>query len=430
MNKRIALFWALIAILMILTPLRAAKASTQEGFKKITLSNGLTLNYKIMKDQPMISMYAVVPIGMNREREKGIAHLLEHMIFRGGGGYNFVDVMNVTNRQGGTFSGFTTFYATTYNYVVPKDKFDEAFNVFNANLWSSNLAASDLALEKKIVLHESEMSYSQRLSFYPVIKYFYPETNYSEATVNAITDSELKEFYQSYYQPDNVTYFMAGDFDPNIVIKRLQQLKNVYGEKEVPVSAIKEYELPQKVIVESRNIYPYQYQIMLAYEFDGLDQSERMVLKVLSYLYGYNFRIDYEKNEFKDYYLVTRSIGNKEYFGLYHSESTHPYEESSLTEVKTALLKLLRQFKKTDLSKERKVMTKLVKIEQLDSNKTAAASVEYEVQRLIDPENITVDSLEILEKLQNKDLEKVIEKCFAQPPKATIIIKSTEKVGE
>ncbi|HEY8463371.1 MAG TPA: insulinase family protein, partial [Bacillota bacterium] len=121
----------LLALLIVVTIVPAVTAAPRENFEKIVLKNGITVMYKLMKDQPLVSMYAVFPVGTRQEKEKGIAHLMEHLVFRGGSEYTYQDIAKATFWEGGHFNGFTSFYATSYNYVVPKESFDTAFKVFN-----------------------------------------------------------------------------------------------------------------------------------------------------------------------------------------------------------------------------------------------------------------------------------------------------------
>jgi predicted Zn-dependent peptidase len=428
MKKR-NLLWIVLALIMILAPLNV-EAKPQETFTKVVLPNGLTLMYRVMKNQPMVSISAAVPIGMNYPK-RSIAHLTEHMIFRGNSDYSFTNILDVTSRLGGNFEGETSFYATYFNYIVPKAGFNEAFKVFNSTIWSAGLAEPNIALEQKIVVHEAEMNYASRLEMYPILRYFYPENNDTEATVHAITPQDLKTYYQSFYQPGNVTYIIAGDFQPEAVIAAMKQLKNVYGgsDKKIADVTIKDFDLPHHDVVEGRNLYPYQFQVLLAYEFDGLSAADRMVLRILAYLYGQSNRIDYEKNELRNYYVAMRSVGNKDFFGLYYLEQDRPYDEKIYNEEKTNLLKFIRQFKKVDLKKQLKMVTFQVELERAQSTNSAADAAEYELQRLIDPEDITVDSLEILNKLNNKDLTRVIDKCFSEPPTTSILVKNVQEGG-
>ncbi len=428
MTKRRIFLWLVMAVMLIMATVNI-EAKSKEAFQQVTLRNGLQLKYRVMKGDPMVSMSVVIPIGMNYVKKKSIAHLLEHMIFRGSAEYSFSDILNITNRRGGSFSGFTTLYATTYNYVAPSDDFEKAFKVFNSTIWSAALTEQHVALEQKIVLHEAELNYASRLPGYPLLRYFYPEHSDTPETVYAISAQDLKDFYQSCYQPSNATYIVAGDFQPEVVMAALEQVKNIYGASTQKISEqiMTEFSLPRQDIVEERNLYPYHYQVLLAYEFSGLSPAERMTLKVLGYLFGYSHRIDYEKNKFQEYYMITRSFREKDFFGMYYLERNQPYNEEAYTNIKTNLLKFIRQFKKVELKKALKELAFQVEFEKIASDQSAADAVEYEIQRLIDPDSITIDSWKAMNKLSERDLERVINKCFIQPPTTCILVKHKAK---
>lgn len=428
MGRRNA-FWLIMALLIAFTSCAAA-GKPAETFKKVVLSNGLTLMYRVMKDDPMVSMYAVFPIGMNTERQKGIAHLVEHLVFRGGSGFAFKDILEATNRQGGQFNGYTSFYSTVYNFVVPKDKFDNAFQIFNGSIWQTDLSETNVNLERKIVVHELDMDYAMRIPYYPIFHYFYAENFYSKETVDSMTVQNIKDFYQTYYQPGNATYIIAGNIDPKVIIAKLSQVQNGFGKKNVPKEILNEYNLPHQDVVEERNLYPYQYQVLMAYQIFGLSPEERMVLKMLSYLYGREYKIDYPKNESQAYNVVSRTLGKEDYFGIYYLESRHAFAEEEYQNVKNNMLKFIRQFKKVDISAVRKEFIHAVEKERASSNQSAVDAVEYEVSRLTDPDNITVDSLEILQKINNQDLRRVIDEYLSSQPTAWILVKNNNAGGE
>ncbi len=423
-KKRSILIWGLLITLLLAPVTTQAAVNKELEFTQVTLKNGVTLKYKIIKDEPVVSMYAVFPIGMNREKTKGIAHLMEHLVFRGGKGYDFNKIAAVTTRQGGYFNGFTSFDATVYNYVVPKEHFKDAFEVFNGSIWQTDLSETTVELERKIVVHELDMDYAERMPYYPVFQYFFPEIYYTKETIAAISVDDLREFHLDHYQPENATYIVAGDFDPKMVIERLEQVANGFGKRPVLKDDLNEFSLPFGEIVETRNIYPYHYQLLMGYEMEGLTESERMVLKLLSYYYGSNYRIDYYNNRYKFYNVISRTLGNKEFFGIYYLERDQEFSEANLNEEKARMQSFIRQFRKSDFKKLLKNFIELIELEQESSSDSAVKSGEYELQRLISPDNITVDDLPALKKLSPKDLERVIERYFTKPPQTWILVKN------
>ncbi len=408
-----------------LLPFQGAAAGKSK-FTKVTLKNGLTVLYQVMKKKPMVSMNVVFPIGMNQEKEKGIAHLFEHLVFRGGGNYTFKEITGVTIKKGGYFNGFTSFNNTAYNYVVPKENFNEALKVFNASVWQTSLTKESVALEKKIVMHELDMDYAQRYQYYPVFRYFYPEFSYSQATVDAITIQNLQDFHRNYYQPENATYVITGDFEPKPILEELAKLKNGFGEEKNSKPLLKEFSLPEKEVVETRNLYPYQYQLLMAYEFQGLTSKEQLILKLLANIYAYDSKIDYQHNEYQIYNAISRTIGKKDFFGIFYLEREQRYSQDEIEKKKASMRKYFREFKQIDFSKEVSNLQDMIELAAAKSQASPESAADYEVQRLVNMDELMVDSLPLLKSLKPKDLEAFCSKYFTQPPKCWILVKTTK----
>jgi len=401
-------------------------AAPRGKFTKVTLKNGLTVLYQVMKNKPMVSMNVVFPIGMNQEKEKGIAHLIEHLVFRGGGNYTFKEIAGVTIKKGGYFNGFTSFNNTAYNYVVPKDSFVDAIKVFNASIWQTSLTKEAVALEKKIVLHELDMDYAQRYQYYPVFKYFYPEFSYNKVTVNAINLQNLQDFHRKYYQPQDATYVITGDFNPKPLLEELAKLQNGFGAQPDSKAILKEFSLPEKDVVESRNLYPYQYQLLMSYEFNGLTPKEQLILKLLANIYAYDGKINYQRNEYQIYNAISRNVGKKDFFGIYYLERKHRYDATELNSKKASMQKYFREFKQIEFKKEINNLQDMIELAAAKSQASPESAAEYEVQRLVNMDELMIDSLPILKSLKAKDLEAFCTKYFSQPPKCWILVKTNQ----
>lgn len=410
-------------------PITTQASSDPLHFTRTTLKNGLTVLYKVMKGEPLVSMYAVFPIGMNREKAKGMAHLLEHLVFRGGSGYDFTDIAGVTTRKGGQFNGFTSFDATAYNFVVPKEDLLEGLRIFNGSVWKPVTSGTALDLEKRIVIHELDMDYSDRYQAYPVYRFFYPEFTYTRESVAAITPQDLEEFHRQFYQPDQATYILAGDFDPKQVLPELEKLSNGYGGRMGAQPEAAGFDLPDHDLVEERNLYPYQYQILMAYQFNGMTPGERMVLKLLANLYRQDAKIDYEKNEYRLYNIIYRNIGARDYFGIYYLERTHPFSDASFKEDQAALFKYFREFAAIDLRQCLEDTIRQINLAAAASEQSASAAAQYEAARMTDPDILTIDDIPLLKKIKTRDLQAVIDKYFSLPPRCWILVRSNYRDG-
>lgn len=420
-------FFIVLFLAFMTLPLHAA---SERGFTKVTLKNGLKVIYKVMKGQSRTSVNVVFPIGMNGEKEKGIAHLLEHLVFRGGAGYNFDDIAGITVRGGGYFSGFTYITATSFSYIVPNENFMKALKIFNGSVWNTDTSEASIALEKKIVLHELDMDYSERYEYYPLFHYLLPEFTYNADTIAQITPADLQKFHRTYYQPANATYIVAGDFEPKALLSELETISNGYGPGEGVQPEPWEFDLPTGEIVESRNLYPYQYQVMLAYQFKKMPEKDRIVLKLLGQIYGMEFKINYERNEFNFYYILYRHVGESDYFGIYYNEPNQPFDPEELERQKASMLKFFREFKKINLKQAIENLDQMVELEEARSQESAESAAQYEISRLIDPDFLTPDNISMIKKITVKDLERVIDRYFNEPPRTWVLVKNSKSGGK
>ncbi len=420
MKRRILLYLFLLG-LALGAPLAAAAPAND--FQTQKLANGLTLIYKVMKGQPQVSINALVRIGFHEAKYQGLPHLMEHLVFRGGSGFHYDDIVNVTNRKGGNFNGETSFYVTTFNYVTSKEQLDAALKIFNGSLWKTDLIETNVNFERQIIHYELDMDYGLRYPYYAVLRYFFPEMQAERQRVD-FTPDQVREFYMTYYQPENATYVITGDFDPKKIIPQLEQLSNGYGRRPTPQAVIAPFDLPQGELTESRNIYPYPFQLLMAYQFDGLSAKDRMLLNLLAYAYGSDYKTDYQHNQYKEYNVVTRSIAGRDYFGVYYLERSQPADAATVEAEKANLRQYIRQFRRMDFKQKLQNFTKAIAMEQTQSQESAVDAAEYALQPLADPSSITAADLPLVKKLTAKDLERFIDSYLSKPPTTWVLVKT------
>ncbi len=422
MRKMRHLLGMVLAGLLLCAPLTAAAPSG--AFTTEKLANGITFKYKVVKDEPLVSINAIFPIGFYYQAVNGLPHLLEHLVFRGGSGYTFNDIAAVTTHQGGYFNGSTDFYQTKYNYIVTKANFDAALKIFNGSLWKTELTPENVNFEKTIVTHELDMNYM----YYPQYALFRsvaPEMRYARQTVEDITPEMVKAYYTTFYQPEKATYVISGDFDPKAVKAELEKLANGYGRREAEPPVVKAFDLPAGEQVESRNLYPYQYQIVMAYQWQNLSVKDRMMLLLITYATGAEFKTDYEQNRYKIYRTFFRTINDQSYFGVYYLERTQPFTPAAYAAEREFMEQYRRQFKKLDFKAWVKQLFKEVEMEKAQSQESAVDAAAYEVGEL-HPESISDADLAVLKKLTAKDLAKFIDTYLSQPPTTWYLVKTTK----
>lgn len=204
-----------------------------EGIKEYKLGNGLQVLLVPDQSQSNIVVNIVYNVGSKHEGygEKGMAHLLEHMLFKST--KNLGDIKKMLSDKGGSANGTTYYDRTNYYEIFPSSEENlrwsiemEADRMINATI-----KQEDLDKEFSVVRNEFEIGENDPsgVLMERIISAGYLWHNYGKSTIGSKEDIErvkspqLRKFYEKYYQPDNATLIVAGKFDDKKVIEYVNQ---------------------------------------------------------------------------------------------------------------------------------------------------------------------------------------------------------------
>lgn len=199
------------------------KIATVEGVVEYRLANGARLVLLPDASKPTITVNMTVLVGSRHEGygESGMAHLLEHMVFKGTP--TFPDVPTSLRDHGASFNGTTNRDRTNYYETLPAtaENLEFAIQLESDRLVNSFVRAEDLMSEFTVVRNEFERGENspQSVLYRRVMAAAYEWHNYGKTTIGNRSDIErvpiynLRAFYQKYYQPDNVVLIVSGRFD-------------------------------------------------------------------------------------------------------------------------------------------------------------------------------------------------------------------------
>lgn len=204
-----------------------------EGITEYRLPNGLQVLLVPDATKPSTTVNLTYRVGSRHENygETGMAHLLEHLIFKGTPTQK--NLMGEFGRRGLRFNG-TTWYDRT-NYFASFTANDENLRWYLAwqadAMVNSLIARSDLDSEMTVVRNEMESGENSpvRSTLQQTLATMYQWHNYGKSTIGARADVEnvdigrLQAFYRLHYQPDNATLVVAGRFDTAQVLAWVAQ---------------------------------------------------------------------------------------------------------------------------------------------------------------------------------------------------------------
>jgi len=209
------------------------KIASVEGIAEYRLANGLKVLLFPDASQDTITVNVTYLVGSRHEGygESGMAHLLEHMLFKGTPRH--ADIKSELQRYGAHFNGSTSFDRTNYyeSFAANEKNLDWALELEADRMVNSNVAKKDLDSEMTVVRNEFEAGENspQGVLRERMAATAYLWHNYGRAIIGARSDIEnvpigrLQAFYRNYYQPDNAVLLVSGRFDEADALRRVER---------------------------------------------------------------------------------------------------------------------------------------------------------------------------------------------------------------
>ena len=236
----LALF-ALLVNAHVTTAAEIAKGATVEGITQYELDNGLQILLYPDESRPTVTVNLTVFVGSRHEGygETGMAHLLEHMVFKGTPTHP--NIPKLLTEKGASFNGTTWFDRTNYYETLPAsdENLEAAIHLEADRMINSYIKGEDLESEMTVVRNEFERGENSptRILMQKMNAAAFDWHNYGKSTIGNRSDIErvplpnLRAFYRKYYQPDNALLIVAGQFDEE---KALGYIAKHFGAIEKP----------------------------------------------------------------------------------------------------------------------------------------------------------------------------------------------------
>ncbi|MFO0919578.1 MAG: pitrilysin family protein [Planctomycetaceae bacterium] len=212
------------------------KVTTIEGISEYRLENGLKVLLFPDPSKPTVTVNLTVLVGSRHEGygEAGMAHLLEHMLFKGTPDHP--QIPKALQARGAEFNGTTWLDRTNYFETLPAndDNLEFAIALEADRMINSHIKGEELASEMTVVRNEFERGENapQYVLSQKMTSAAYEWHNYGKSTIGNRADIErvpvesLRRFYRRFYQPDNAVLVVAGRFDEQ---KALEYIGKHFG---------------------------------------------------------------------------------------------------------------------------------------------------------------------------------------------------------
>jgi zinc protease len=209
------------------------RGASVEGITEYRLTNGLRVLLFPDPSKPMATVNVTYLVGSRHEGygETGMAHLLEHMLFKGSPKHQHIPdelTAHGTRPNGSTWYDRTNYHET---FAATDENLGWALDLEADRMVNSYVAKKDLDSEMTVVRNEFEIDENspQGVLLERVMSTAYLWHGYGRSTIGARADIEnvpienLQAFYRKWYQPDNAVLTVAGNFDEAKVLRWIQE---------------------------------------------------------------------------------------------------------------------------------------------------------------------------------------------------------------
>jgi len=191
------------------------------GVERHRLDNGLEVRLVPSARAPIVVAALLYRVGARDEppAQGGIAHFLEHMMFKGSDRFPMGSIDRLTQSLGGENNAFTSHDVTAYHFSFSSEHWRLALDIEADRMERLTLAEVEIEREREVILEEISMYEDDpwdalelhvNASYYGPFPYARPILGTRE-TVRAIDREALERFYRAHYRPDNAVLVLAGD---------------------------------------------------------------------------------------------------------------------------------------------------------------------------------------------------------------------------
>jgi len=272
MSKRLFCLCSLLAALLLTAacnqsqePADAAAPAFSVDFEKYTLDNGLEVVLHEDKSDPIVAVSILFHVGSNREvaGRTGFAHLFEHMLFQESQHVGQDQFFKMIQEAGGTLNGGTWEDGTIYFEVVPKNALERVLWMESDRMgWLlSTVTQEAFDNQKEVVKNEKRQRVDNQPyghTSYVVKKNIYPEGHpYNWEVIGSFEDlqsatlQDIRDFFTTWYGPNNATLVIAGDFDKT---QTKEWVEKYFGEIK-PADPVEEPQPRRTTLAETVKVY-------------------------------------------------------------------------------------------------------------------------------------------------------------------------------
>ena len=226
----------LISTALCLAVVTGANAQANKiKFEQFKLDNGLNVILHQDKSTPIVAVTVLYHVGSKNEdpNRTGFAHFFEHLLFEGSENIGRGEYMKMVSSNGGILNANTSFDRTFYFEILPSNQLELGLWMEAERMLHAKIDETGVETQREVVKEEYRQSFENRPYGSFLMEMFgraFEKHPYQWVPIGSLEHlnqakiEEFRDFYKTWYVPNNATLSIAGDFD----IKQAKQWINKY----------------------------------------------------------------------------------------------------------------------------------------------------------------------------------------------------------
>ena len=266
-------------------------------YDELNLNNGLKIVSIPMKNNSKvvdINIFYKVGSGDEILGKSGIAHMLEHMNFKTTKNLKAGEFDNIVKKLGGSSNASTGFDYTNYYVKASNDNLDKTLELFAEMMQNLSLLDSEFQTERDVVNEERLWRTDNSPIGYLYFRLFnmaYLYHSYHWTPIGFINDirtwsiEDVRDFYSTYYQPQNAIIVVAGDIESKKVFESVKKyFQNIKNTKSIPKNHKIEPKQDDRRFIEIKRDDQEIELYALAFKIPNFEHKDQIALSTLSYM--------------------------------------------------------------------------------------------------------------------------------------------------
>ena len=397
-----------------------AQAATEADVTRATLKNGLRVVIVRNTLAPVVTTEINYLVGSNEAPEgfPGMAHALEHMMFRGSPGLSSAQLSNLIAAMGGNFNAATQQTVTQYFFTVPASDLEIALNIEAVRMRDALNTEALWKQERGAIEQEvaQDLSNPQYMFYSRLLSVIFAGTPYAHdalgtrSSFQKTTGKMLKDFHKNWYAPNNAILIVVGDVDPAAALAKIKRFFEPIPRRAVPARPKIQLQPVKPTTIAIDSDLPYGI-AAVAYRLPGYDDPDFAAGVVLA------DALDSRRGDLYGVAAAGRALGAgfdasalpKAGFGYAHAEFPPGQDSSALV---AEMKKIIEGYVKSGVPADLVEATKRREVAEAEFRKNSIAGLAAEWSQALSVEGRTSpeDDIEAIKKVTVADVNRIAQK--------------------